>query len=164
MRCKLRTVFLLLVGMTVSERTFAGAVEAVRPREKTAISAAEMKILAECFASIRPGDSTALLPRASAEVVQFCIAWKGYSQRAASNPDLNTDYIDALGEFYSSRPRRYVECLAKATASLAPWQKQQVYEAKVSERRNRLYEAIDRRRVLFHDEGPAREVNNCHQY
>jgi hypothetical protein len=47
MRCKLRTMFLLLVGMTVSERTFAGAVEAVRPREKTAISAAEMKILAE---------------------------------------------------------------------------------------------------------------------
>ena len=106
MRCKLRTVFLLLVGMTVSVRTFAGAVEAVRPREKTAISAAEMKILAECFASIRPGDGTALLPHAPAEVVQFCIAWEGYSQRAASNPDLNTDYIDALGEFYSSRPRR----------------------------------------------------------
>ncbi|MBB5539002.1 hypothetical protein GGD55_005745 [Rhizobium giardinii] len=49
---------------------------------------AEMKILAECFASIQPGDSTALLPHAPAEVVQFCIAWKGYSQRAASNPDL----------------------------------------------------------------------------
>jgi hypothetical protein len=106
-----------------------------------------------CLASTRP-----------AEVVQFCIAWKRYSQRAASNPDLNTDYIDALGEFYSSRPRRYVECLAKATASLAPWQKQQVYEAKMSERENRLYEAIGRGRIQFHDESPAREVNNCHQY
>src|SRR5688500_16607917 len=88
MRCKLRTMFLLLVGMPVSERSFAVAVEAVRPRDKTEISTAEMKILAECFASIRPGDSTALLPHAPAEVVQFCIAWKGYSQRAASNADI----------------------------------------------------------------------------
>ncbi|MDK1489769.1 hypothetical protein QN219_06825 [Sinorhizobium sp. 7-81] len=160
----MKTVFLLLAVMLLPERIFAGAVETVRAREKTAISADEMKILAECFASIQPGDSAALLPHAPAEVVQFCIAWKGYSQRAASNPDLNTDYIDALGEFYSSRPRRYVECLAKATASFASWQKQQIYEAEVSERESRLYEAIDRRRIMFRDEGPAREVNNCHQY
>ncbi|WP_131821075.1 hypothetical protein [Ensifer sp. LCM 4579] len=160
----MKTVFLLLVGMLISERTFAGAVEAVRPREKAAISADEMRLLAECFASIQPGDSTALLPHAPPQAVQFCIAWKGYSQRAASNPDLNTDYIDALGEFYSSRTRQYVECLAKATDSLASWQKQQIYEAEVSERENRLYDAIDRRRILFRDEGPAREVHNCHQY
>jgi len=119
MRCKLRAVFLLLVGMTVWEKTFAGAVEAERPREKTVISADEMKILRECFASFQPGDSTALLPHAPYEVVQFCIAWKGYSQRAASNPDVDADYLDALGDFYSSRSRRYAERLAKATASLA---------------------------------------------
>lgn len=94
MRCKLKTVFLLLVGMLTSERTFAGAVEAVRPREKTAISAAEMKILAECFASIQPGDSTALLPHAPAEVVQFCVAWRairsGLLQTLISIPTTST--------------------------------------------------------------------------
>ncbi|WP_156384821.1 hypothetical protein [Rhizobium sp. Leaf453] len=129
------------------------------------MSASERELLKECSAAMRPGGGKVALPtKVPAQVIASCRTWKGYSHRAGSNLDLDADFSNALREFYSSMPGEYAECLAKATASLAPWQKQQVYEAKVRDRENRLYEAIDRRRILFHDEHPSTEVGKCRRY
>ncbi len=163
MRCDFGTVFFLVAGMMLPGRPLAEAAESLRPQEKPAMSASERELLKQCSAAMRPGGGrTALPPQMPAKVIAFCQTWKGYSQRAGSNLDLDADYSNALREFYSSRPWEYAECLA--TASLAPWQKQQIYEAKVHDRENRLYEAIDRRRTLFHDEHPSTEVGKCRRY